>query len=49
MAKGAGHNKSHKNRKHKRNHDKCAQYALEHRRTKNNPARTPRPGERTPH
>lgn len=38
-----------KNRKHKRNRDKCARYAAEHRRTKNNPARTQRPNERTPH
>ena len=27
---------------------KCARYAAEHRRTRNNPARTLRPNERTP-
>ncbi len=38
-----------KNRKHTRNRAKCARYAAEHRRVKNNPARTQRPRERTPH
>jgi hypothetical protein len=37
-----------KNRKHGRNRAKCARYAAEHRRTKNNPARTRRDPERTP-
>jgi hypothetical protein len=38
-----------KNRKHGRNRVKCARYAAEHRRVKNNPARTARNPERTPH
>ena len=42
-------NKSHKNRKWGRNRVKCARYAAEHRRVKNNPARTQRDKERTPH
>jgi hypothetical protein len=37
-----------KNRKWGRNRDKCARYAAQHRRTKNNPARTQRPNERAP-
>ena len=39
----------HKNRKWGRNRKKCERYAAEHRRTKNNPARTQRPDEKTPH
>jgi hypothetical protein len=42
-------NKSKKNRKYNRNRVKCARYAAEHRRTKNNPARTRRDPERSPH
>lgn len=38
-----------KNRKWGRNKDKCERYAAEHRRTRNNPARTQRTPERTPH
>lgn len=38
-----------KNRKHNRDRVKCQRYAAEHRRTRNNPARTPRDKERTPH
>lgn len=38
-----------KNRKWGRNRDKCARYAAEHRRTRNNPARTRRDPERSPH
>lgn len=38
-----------KNRKHNRNRVKCAKYAAEHRRVKNNPARKQRVKERTPH
>lgn len=38
-----------KNRKHGRNRVKCQRYAAQHRRVKNNPARTQRPVERTPH
>jgi len=38
-----------KNRKHNRNRIKCQRYAAEHRRVKNNPARTQRNPERTPH
>lgn len=38
-----------KNRKWNRNRIKCARYAAEHRRTRNNPARTRRDPERTPH
>jgi hypothetical protein len=38
-----------KNRKWGRNKIKCQRYAAEHRRTKNNPARTRRTPERTPH
>jgi hypothetical protein len=50
MAKGDGKaQKRHKNRKWGRNKDKCARYAAEHRRTRNNPARTQRNPERTPH
>jgi hypothetical protein len=41
--------KTKKGRKIGRNRVKCAKYAAEHRRVKNNPARTPRPNERTPH
>jgi hypothetical protein len=37
-----------KNRKWNRNRVKCAKYAAQHRRTKNNPARTQRPNERAP-
>ena len=43
------HKQGKKNRKHGRNRVKCARYAAEGRRVKNNPARTPRPGEKTPH
>jgi hypothetical protein len=35
-------------RKYGRNRAKCALYALQHRRVKNNPARTQRDNERTP-
>ncbi len=42
------HKQSKKNRKWGRNRAKCARYAAEHRRTKNNPARTQRTPERTP-
>ena len=38
-----------KGRKYGRNRDKCTRYAAEHRRTQNNPARTRRNPERTPH
>lgn len=38
-----------KNRKHGRNRAKCARYAAEHRRTRNNPARKRRTPETTPH
>jgi len=38
-----------KNRKFNRNRVKCARYAAEHRRVKNNRARTQRDKERTPH
>jgi hypothetical protein len=38
-----------KNRKYGRNRAKCERYAAEHRRTKNNPARTLRNPERSPH
>jgi hypothetical protein len=37
-----------KNRKHNRNRVKCARYAAEHRRVRNNPARTQRAKERAP-
>ena len=37
-----------KGRKYGRNRAKCEKYAHEHRRTRNNPARTMRAGERTP-
>jgi hypothetical protein len=43
------HKSGKKNRKYNRNRIKCARYAAEHRRTKNNPARTQRNPERTPH
>jgi hypothetical protein len=43
------HKKGKKNRKFGRNKIKCARYAAEKRRVKNNPARTPRKNERTPH
>jgi hypothetical protein len=35
--------------KYGRNKVKCARYAAQHRRTRNNPARTRRENERTPH
>ena len=38
-----------KNRKHNRHRVKCALYAAQHRRTRNNPARKQRTPERTPH
>lgn len=38
-----------KGRKIGRNKEKCARYAAEGRREKNNPLRTPRPGNQTPH
>lgn len=38
-----------KNRKWGRSRVKCARYAAEHRRTRNNPARKRRDPERTPH
>ncbi len=38
-----------KGKKYGRNRKKCERYAAEHRRTKNNPARTQRPDEKTPH
>jgi hypothetical protein len=43
------HKQGKKNRKHGRNKAKCERYAREHRRIKNNPARTQRTPERTPH
>jgi hypothetical protein len=43
------HKQGKKNRKYDRNRIKCQRYATEHRRTKNNPARTQRSPERTPH
>ena len=46
---GAKSNKGKKGRKYGRCKDKCARYAAEHRRVKNNPARTQRTPERTPH
>lgn len=49
MANGKRSNKSKKNRKIGRNKIKCARYAAEHRRTRNNPARKRRETERTPH
>ena len=51
MAEAGGRksNKSKKNRKHNRSRKKCERYAAEHRRTRNNPARTQRNPERTPH
>ena len=36
-------------RKYGRNKVKCERYAAEHRRTRNDPARTQRTPERTPH
>jgi hypothetical protein len=38
-----------KNRKWGRNKIKCERYAAQHRRTRNNPGKTLRPSERTPH
>lgn len=38
-----------KTRKYGRNRVKCARYAAEHRRTRNNPARTQRNPEKTRH
>jgi hypothetical protein len=49
MAEGRKSNKSKKGRKIGRNKDKCARYAAEHRRTRNNTERTQRTPERTPH
>lgn len=46
---GPKQGKGKKNRKHGRNDAKCARYAAEHRRTRNNPARKQRNPERTPH
>jgi hypothetical protein len=43
------HKEGKKHRKYNRNRVKCARYAAEHRRVKNNPARTQRTPERTPH
>jgi hypothetical protein len=43
------HSSGKKNRKFSRNSVKCSKYKSEHRRTKNNPLRTPRPDESTPH
>lgn len=43
------HHKGKKNRKFNRSRVKCARYAAEHQRTKNNPARTQRNPERIPH
>lgn len=43
------HRQGKKNRKHGRNRAKCARYAAAGQRVKNNPARTPRKDERTPH
>lgn len=40
--------KGKKNRKWGRNRVKCERYAAQHRRTRNNPARTQRDPERTP-
>lgn len=41
--------KTSKGRKIGRNKDKCAKYAAQHRRARNNPARTQRRDEKTPH
>jgi hypothetical protein len=49
MPEGKKANKSKKNRKYNRDRVKCARYAAEHRRTRNNPARTRRNPERSPH
>lgn len=46
---GGQSNSGSKGRKYARNKRKCERYAAEHRRTKNNPARTQRPDEQTPH
>lgn len=46
---GTAPKKGKKNRKHGRNRKKCAKYAAEHRRTKNNPARKLHNPERTRH
>lgn len=43
------HKQGKKGRKHGRNRDKCQRYAAQHRRVKNNPARTQRKDEKTPH
>lgn len=43
------HAQGHKGRKIGRNAVKCSKYKSEHRRVKNNPLRTPREEERTPH
>jgi hypothetical protein len=49
MAKGKARQGGKKNRKFGRCEDKCARYAAEHRRTRNNPARKARKNEQTPH
>jgi hypothetical protein len=46
---GANGGKGKKGRKIGRCKEKCERYAREHRRTRNNPARTRRDPERTPH
>lgn len=38
-----------KGRKYNRNRVKCQRYAAQHRRVRNNPERTQRKDERTPH
>jgi hypothetical protein len=43
------HSKGKKNRKFWRNKKKCEAYAAKHKRVKNNPLRTQRAEERTPH
>lgn len=43
------HSKGHKGRKIGRNKDKCARYAAQHKRTKNNPLRKPHDPERQRH
>ncbi len=49
MAKKANSQGGKKGRKIGRNKIKCERYAAQHRRTRNNPARTQRTPERTPH
>lgn len=49
MAGGIASKGGKKGRKLGRDRKKCERYAAEHRRTKNNPARTRRDPERSPH